>query len=86
MVENFYRNWFIDELEYFQKRKHINPTHCIIEPKIYNDIINENIRNNYNHISDFEKNKFENQELSYLGIIIKKGNGSQQFNFFEEVK
>ena len=77
-MENFYISWFNKELHEFQKRYGFRPTHCIIDHIIYDGMVDEFITK-HNIIGLKEQKNFKN-----MGVKIMRGNGSEEFYFYQE--
>ena len=66
LLKDYFKNWFVDELDYFYRKTHIKPTNCIIAPKIYDKFIYVNTED----------------KVIFLGIEIERGLGLEDYYFY----
>lgn len=77
MDYNMYETWFMDERYKYVGNMNMIPTHCIIDPDVYNKIV-KIIKNKATQF------KIDSNDIIYLGTKIKPGygHGSDVFNFY----
>ena len=78
-----YKEFFARELSEFKNKSGIHPTHCIINSEAYSRLLDEIIiEHKITNLDEIQWLKTGN--INYLGINIKRGNGTQLFYFYKE--
>ena len=77
IIGTFYRKFFISELIKFKCKNDIEPTHCIVNSEIYDRFICELTRESWGY-------SFDDEDLLYNGVKVRKGTGTQLFYFYKE--